>query len=62
MDMEDRHNEIIRILRRKNFVKAAALSKELDVSVETIRKDLIDLQEKSYRNRSESAAWVRTHI
>lgn len=48
MDMEDRHNEIIRILRRKNFVKAAALSKELDVSVETIRKDLIDLQEKSH--------------
>ena len=46
MDLEERQERIARSVRERQRVRAVALSKEFGVSLETIRKDLQDLQEQ----------------
>ncbi len=46
MDMSERQNKIVELVRQQKKVKATTLSRLFDVSVETIRKDLIDLHEQ----------------
>lgn len=43
---EERKNRILRILKRERKVSVSFLSKELDVSPMTVRRDLRDLEEK----------------
>ena len=43
-DIEDRQQQIALLLREKKQVKTAHLSRRFGVSIETIRKDLLDLQ------------------
>ena len=46
MDLPERQDQIAALVNSKKRVKALALSKLFNVSVETIRKDLLDLQER----------------
>lgn len=59
MDIEERQAEISQLVRARKKVKALALSEMFDVSVETIRKDLLDLQEQGVLVRVHGGAQVR---
>lgn len=52
----ERRNEIARLLMRDGNIKASALAKEFDVSTETIRKDLIYLEEQGIAQKSYGGA------
>lgn len=52
----DRRNKIIEIVSRKGFVKVKDLSKELDVTPVTIRKDLSFLEDQNYIYRAHGSA------
>lgn len=59
MDIEERQDKIAQLVWAKKAVKALALSKMFDVSVETIRKDLLDLQNRGVLVRVHGGAQVR---
>lgn len=59
MDIEERQDQIAKLVRSKKRVRALALSKMFDVSVETIRKDLLDLQNLGVLVRVHGGAQVR---
>lgn len=59
MDIEERQAQIAQLVRSKKRVKALALSELFDVSVETIRKDLLDLQERGVLVRVHGGAQLR---
>lgn len=59
MDIEQRQDRIADMVRQSKRVKALALSKVFDVSVETIRKDLLDLQERGVLVRVHGGAQLR---
>ncbi|HMR48557.1 MAG TPA: DeoR/GlpR family DNA-binding transcription regulator [Arachnia sp.] len=59
MDIEERQQQIARLVQSKKRVKALALSRMFDVSVETIRKDLLDLQEQGVLVRVHGGAQIR---
>ncbi|MDF1489331.1 DeoR/GlpR family DNA-binding transcription regulator [Tessaracoccus caeni] len=59
MDIEERQSEIAKLIQSKKRVKALALSQLFDVSVETIRKDLLDLQEQGVLVRVHGGAQIR---
>ncbi len=46
MDMLERHAEILKQVKEKGTVKISELSKELNTSRETIRKDIYILDKK----------------
>lgn len=52
----ERRNEIARLLMRDGNIKASVLAKEFDVSTETIRKDLIYLEEQGIAQKSYGGA------
>lgn len=60
MDIEERQDRIAELVRARKRVKALALSELFDVSVETIRKDLLDLQERGVLVRVHGGAQVGT--
>ncbi len=59
MDIEDRQEQIVQLVWARKRVKALALSEMFGVSVETIRKDLLDLQERGLLVRVHGGAQVR---
>lgn len=59
MDIEERQDKIAQLIQSKKRVKALALSQMFDVSVETIRKDLLDLQERGVLMRVHGGAQAR---
>ena len=59
MDIEERQDQIAQLVRSKKRVKALTLSELFDVSVETIRKDLLDLQERGVLVRVHGGAQLR---
>ncbi len=59
MDIEERQDRIAQLVRTRKKVKALALSEMFDVSVETIRKDLLDLQDRGVLVRVHGGAQVR---
>lgn len=59
MDIEERQQKIAQLIQSKKRVKALALSQMFDVSVETIRKDLLDLQEQGVLVRVHGGAQIR---
>ncbi|MDX5479110.1 DeoR/GlpR family DNA-binding transcription regulator [Fontibacter flavus] len=56
MTIAERHKYILDELNRNGFVSVAELSKELDVTVVTVRKDLKILEEKGLLFRSHGSA------
>lgn len=56
MTIAERHKHILDELSKSGFVSVAELSKELDVTVVTIRKDLKILEEKGLLYRSHGSA------
>lgn len=59
MDLEKRQQRIADHVLAEGRVKAAALSESFDVSIETIRKDLLDLQEAGILERVHGGARAR---
>lgn len=59
MDIEERQDRIADLVRSRKRVKAHALSEMFDVSVETIRKDLMDLQQAGVLVRVHGGAQLR---
>lgn len=59
MDIDERHRQIVELVRSNSAVKVAALSKRFDVTPETIRKDLVDLAERGEVIRVHGGARVR---
>lgn len=59
MDIEERQARIADLVSSRKRVKALALSKMFDVSVETIRKDLLDLQDRGVLVRVHGGAQAR---
>ncbi|MGC3955333.1 MAG: DeoR/GlpR family DNA-binding transcription regulator [Propionicimonas sp.] len=59
MDIEERQDQIAALVRSRKRVKALALSELFNVSVETIRKDLLDLQERGVLVRVHGGAQAR---
>jgi DeoR family glycerol-3-phosphate regulon repressor len=59
MDIEERQERIAQLVQANKRVKALALSRQFDVSVETIRKDLLDLQERGVLDRVHGGAQAR---
>ncbi len=51
-----RHSRIMELIRRDGLVTVEALSKKLDVSVITIRRDLTVLEEKGFLERTHGGA------
>lgn len=49
--MEIRRREIIEIIKKERMVKVADLMEKFDVSIETVRRDLQNLEEKGYLRR-----------
>ncbi len=60
LDIDERQAAIAQLVRAKKTVKALALSKRFDVSVETIRKDLLDLQDQGVLVRVHGGAKLRS--
>lgn len=58
----ERRNEIAQLLLRDGNIKASALAKQFDVSTETIRKDLIYLEEQGIAQKSYGGAMARTEL
>ena len=56
---EERQQRILEILRREGKVMASALSDKLEVSEDTIRRDLNDLAEEKYIQRVHGGALLR---
>ena len=59
MDIEERQRRIADMVAAEGRVKAVSLSEAFDVSVETIRKDLLDLQEAGVLVRVHGGAQAR---
>lgn len=59
MDIEERQAKIADLVSANKRVKAHALSRMFNVSVETIRKDLLDLQEQGILVRVHGGAQIR---
>lgn len=63
MTIAERHKYILAQLTKDGFVRVADLSKDLDVTLVTIRKDLKELEEKGLLYRTHgSASPVNPHI
>lgn len=60
MDIEERQATIAQLVRTNKKVKALTLSEMFDVSVETIRKDLLDLQQEGVLVRVHGGAKVKS--
>ncbi|MGN1166616.1 MAG: DeoR/GlpR family DNA-binding transcription regulator [Lachnospiraceae bacterium] len=58
----ERRNEIAQLLIRDGNIKAGELAKQFDVSTETIRKDLIYLEEQGIAQKSYGGAIASTEL
>lgn len=58
----ERRNEIAQLLLRDGNIKASELAKQFDVSTETIRKDLIYLEEQGIAQKSYGGAIASTEL
>lgn len=56
MDMDERHRQIVQMVRAQKSVKVMSLSKFFQVSPETIRKDLVELDEQGHLVRVHGGA------
>jgi DeoR family transcriptional regulator of aga operon len=57
--MAERHEQILKLLKAKKYTSVIELSKQLDVSVVTIRKDLSFLEEQKLVFRSHGSATLQ---
>lgn len=58
----ERRNEIAQLLMRDGNIKASELAKRFEVSTETIRKDLIHLEEQGIAQKSYGGAIATTEL
>ncbi len=58
-NMAERHEQILKLLKSKKYTSVIELSKQLDVSVVTIRKDLSFLEEQKLVFRSHGSATLQ---
>lgn len=55
----ERHDKIIELLREKRMVKSIEISEQFGVSMETVRRDLEELESEGYLNRVYGGATLR---
>lgn len=60
MGYETRANQIMELLRKRGTVQAAQLSRMLEVSAVTVRKDLQRMEEEGLLHRTHGGAAIRT--
>ena len=59
---EERHNIILQEIRAKNKVHSADLSHQLNVSEDTIRRDLRELSENGHIKKVHGGAMANPHV